>query len=409
MQFFNELGGMIEARWKEARFDESVFPELSLRALEELRPDRHVTPADIVQHFASAATREAQTADRLRHRLFVLYQGRRFHLSALFWIDQIATPHHHGFAGAFQVLAGSRIHNLYCFHERLRVNDRFQLGDLENLGSEILHAGDARAVVPGRELIHALCHIDRPSVSIVVETQVDRAYPTMDYDLPHVACAQHDDDPLAAAQLKVLEVLRLVDGSRYLATARELLEGADLHLSYRLLEHAHERAGRRAFEDLLDTVRARHGAPADLLSAVFAETRRRTDVSLRRELIRDPDHRFLLGLLLYAPHRRVVFELVRDRFPDRDPAELVARWVAELASTAAGAGDTNVLDLPHDATWLALFRHLVAGRSFDEVRRRLVAEDGYDPEDVAAAEADLRELSAAIQESPLFRPLFVEA
>jgi hypothetical protein len=408
MEIFDAIGRMVDERWRARGYDERAFAEVAAGVLAEMQPHRQVTGAEILDHFAAARASEPQTGDRLAHRLFVLHHGRRFHLSALFWIDQIATPHHHGFAGAFQVLEGSRIHCVYRFDERLRESARFQLGELTLRSTEILHRGDVRAVAPGSGFVHALCHVDRPSVSIVLETPVEDAYPTLDYHPPHVACAQHDDDGVLLTRLKVLEVLRLVDRPAYRAAARAQLQSATLHASFRILGHAEERADPETRAALLEVARARHGAAAELLARTFSETRRLRDVSIRRGLVRRPEHRFLLALLLYAPDRGVIDALVRARHPGADPAERIAGWMEELCATPhPRRPDENVLDLPRDEVWLGVLRQLLERRGLAAIRARLAEE--YGEAEVAARDADLRELCDAIRGSPLLRPLFVEA
>jgi hypothetical protein len=397
MEVFEEIGRLADERWRRRGHDERAFTEVAAGVLAELAPSRHVTVDEVLEHLVSARGLEPQTADRLAHRLFVMHHGRRFQVSVLFWIDQIATPHHHGFAGAFEVLEGSRIHCVYRFVERVRESARFQLGDLEMVKTEILHRGDVRPVTPGPGFVHALCHVDRPSVSIVLEAPCDEGEPTLDYHPPHVACAQHDGDAVLLTRLKTLEMLRLTDRARYREAAVGVLEGATLHGAFQVLRHAHggDRADPETIAALMDVVRRRDAGAAEMLGRTFAETRRLRDVSIRRGSVRRPEHRFLLALLLYAPDRRVIDELVGARYPGVKPAEAIWRWIDELCRE-------DLLDLPHDELWLTVLRHMLAG---DDVRGALVEE--YGEAEVAARDGDLRELEGAIRGSPLLRPLFV--
>lgn len=130
------------------------------------------------------------------------------------------------------------------------------------------------------------------------------------------------------------------------------------------------------------------------------------DVSIRRGLVREREHRFLLAMLLYAPDRRVVDALMAARHPAARPAEQIAAWIEELCLTPhpRRAGE-NVLDLPHDELFLVVLRALLEGRSFAELRAALV--DEYGEDEVAEREPELRELVDATRASPLLRPLFV--
>jgi hypothetical protein len=77
-------------------------------------------------------------------------------------------------------------------------------------------------------------------------------------------------------------------------------------------------------------VLARHGAHGKRVVDSLAERTRIQGVSELRKRVRDPDHRFLLALLLNVPTREEIVRLIGARAPGQPPRETLERWVAEL-------------------------------------------------------------------------------
>ncbi len=119
----------------------------------------------------------------------------------------------------------------------------------------------------------------------------------------------------------------------------ELVQSPNFNLAYRALELCAQ-AAPNSNQLALCLARARrvHGEKIDLLARVFEEQRRLEAIVKRRRDTRQPEHRFLLALLLNAPDRASLLELVRARFPEADPVERVAAWIEELSGPEKPTG-----------------------------------------------------------------------
>ena len=49
MQFFEDLGSLVEQRWRDRNYDDDVFPEIAVEALSEANPNKHVDPWEIIR------------------------------------------------------------------------------------------------------------------------------------------------------------------------------------------------------------------------------------------------------------------------------------------------------------------------------------------------------------------------
>ena len=130
-----------------------------------------------------------------------LFRSRDFAISALVWLDGSTAVHQHGFSGAFRLLEGSSIHVEYNFSVAETITRRLLLGDLQPQGAELLQRGDVRQITAGSDFIHALFHLDRPSVTVVVRTNSESlGVPRFGYFAPGLAYDPFfKDDGLANA------------------------------------------------------------------------------------------------------------------------------------------------------------------------------------------------------------------
>ncbi|MBK8286905.1 MAG: hypothetical protein IPK97_19710 [Ahniella sp.] len=206
-RFFRSLGDALTAELGNCR--DTVYARLESVATDMLakwNPSAQVTPDQIIDYVltASALCKQADLDGRFAEPPVSLYAGEHFDISALFWLDGTTSIHQHGFCGAFHVLSGSSIHSQYRF-ERHEVNAESESGSplhaddamcpaiaetqpraiegtLHLVGCEVLHAGSTRTIRRGQGFIHALFHMVRPSVTIVVRTITDDPKQNVQYD-----------------------------------------------------------------------------------------------------------------------------------------------------------------------------------------------------------------------------------
>jgi hypothetical protein len=414
---WTRLGETAEARWRKANYLESAFPGIAVAVLSGRRPA--ISGWQILEWCArqSALPGQADPGSQFGDLSLTLFSGARFHLAAYFWLDGSTAIHQHQFSGAFQVLEGSSFHSRYRFSDDRRVSSHLRLGRLELADVELLEAGAVRPIESAGRLIHALFHLDRPSVTLCLRTDADPlSGPQWNYERPGVAVDPFFLDPYSR---KLDQALAVVLGAGYREArgwVAGVLERADLETTFRVLGKLFEfrphtldqyipplRAARDPWPEYVKIARARHGSAVDRLIAALSERERLLDLAQRRGAITRPEHRFFLALLLNIPDRKRVLELVRRRHPRHDPAATIARWVEELSNTKVlGSGEPNVLNVEGAGPeYAAVVAGLFAGRTPARIAADLARQLPDEPK--AELRAEVERTIARARRSPVFR------
>jgi len=171
-----------EEDWRRVGHDPSSFIEVAarcLRGIDAAGPTSILGRIGADELFAVAATNEPLPAQHDPNSAFsdlavTLASGSRCFVSLLFWSNGSTSIHEHRFSGAFRLLVGSSIHNRYRFTENRAHGPTLRTGTTELLDAETLSTDDVRPIVAGAEGAHALFHLDRPSVTLVLRTVHDR-------------------------------------------------------------------------------------------------------------------------------------------------------------------------------------------------------------------------------------------
>jgi hypothetical protein len=364
----DELGAALEEEWCRSNYDPVAFPELAVRALARARLPDKLPPDDIVAWALETRSLPAQRdlEAKFGQPPVTMFRAPRFHIDALYWLDGSTTIHQHSFSGAFQVLAGSSIETRYRFEPERTFDGHFVIGKLQVVETSLNAAG---AVTPIRAgvggLIHALFHLERPSVSIVVRTFLDvQTGPQFNYARPGVGHDPFFVESYRDRALQLVTMLRRIEHPAFERLVGDLIARSDLHMAYRVLGVCADLSDAGLFARLLDRVSDRPAAA--VFEKAFHEARRMGFLSSRRALIKDPELRFFLGVLLNATRREDALALVHARAPEAEPAAKTAAWVRRLSTVNAklqAAGlpwEPNLLGLPefNDALEAELAREL---------------------------------------------------
>ena len=414
MRPFAELGALVETRWRERNYDESLFAEISAQALSEAKLCEQVDPWEIIRwvHHAPALPEQMDIAARFSNPPITVYAGPRFHIDAYFWLDGTTTIHQHAFSGAFQVLHGSSVHAGYRFEVDREINPHFLTGQLSFRDVTLLTRGDIREIKPGPDFIHSLFHLERPSVTITIRTYKAPSFPRQfTYLKPSLAINTFFVDVLLVRRVQTVSLLlhsKHPDADKFIS---DLIDGSDFHTCYSILDQAFDflchreleelvgaTRSRDRFESLLNRARHKHGALADLLEPVFQEEWRQAEILRRRAEVKNEDHRFMLALLLNVPERTRLLELVRTRYSTTDPVTLVLTWLQELAATKTfGSKDPSVLgNIQLSADHFSVLGAILQESTLSEIPAR--NNNGLKQQDIERIAAELRGL-------PLLRTL----
>src|SRR5438128_9880383 len=160
MRFFQDLGALVEQRWRDEDYSEERCPAIAELALLEATPDTRIDPWDVIRWVNTTAELPEQQdmAGAFGNPPITLFNGPRFYVDIYYWLDGTTTIHQHAFSGAFQVLLGSSIHSSYTFREDKVISEHFSVGELALNGVELLKQRDVRTIKAGRQFIHSLFH-----------------------------------------------------------------------------------------------------------------------------------------------------------------------------------------------------------------------------------------------------------
>jgi hypothetical protein len=408
MRFFYDLGRRTEELWRRYQHDAERFPEVARAALAEVdwskAPDTVSIARAMVQgHMPFQVRPESQFGEPP----LTVYRDDRFYIEVLFWLDGTTAIHQHAFEGAFRVLTGSSIHGVYNFEIAERINERLLIGAIKNSSIELLRAGSCREIEAGTQYVHSLFHLDRPSTTVVVRTFQNPAHkPAWAYLRPAIARDHFDQSPTRSIRLRCLRMLRQADPVAGKALLAEYCLNCDFD---ELVDIFH--SGTVSSDDLelaehcLESARQRHGSRCDILRSVITEARRESNIRARRAIIKNPEHRFFLALLMTAPGRRRTLELASQWDQSAEGKHNVLRWLGELSQGSGGdAPESSPLGIRLSRSALEIVSLLLDGRDGDEALEILAQRH---PSAVSGpAWAELPAVIKVIQGSPVLRSLF---
>jgi len=398
MKEFTDLGRVIEARWREANYDERLFPAIASAALREASIPGRINAHDVLAWLVS--TPELPDQDDIDSKFgeppITIYRGRRFFIQVLFWLTSSTSIHRHAFSGAFQVLEGSSLHSRYTFRVRRRVSSQMSIGDVRLRGAELLERGQIVEITD--DLAHGLFHLESPSATIVVRTYVEHTpEPQYNYQPPFIAEDPFFKEKVQTSWIQGLASLLKISEEKYLELASDLLSRADLHTTFLVLQQAYRGLGTERAAPLLAAAKRRHGEVVAEIAATAREDLRRRHIYKLRRTVLDPEHRFFLALVLNLPNRDAMFELIQRRFPQDEPRARVLAW-----SKALSGVDSIGIDLDDDLN-SHLFEALLDGCTNPQIFERLGAE--YEIDDIEAQRASIERHISRIK-STVLEPLF---
>jgi predicted metal-dependent enzyme (double-stranded beta helix superfamily) len=398
---FKELGDQVLANWKSLGERHEQFSEIATTALREshiletIEPDEIIewlgASADIPEQFARESTQEFGQPP------VNVYVANKFYIQALFWIDGTTAIHEHAFSGAFGVLSGASVHSRYNFQLGNRLSPEVQVGNISFVSSELLKRGDIHTIEVGENFIHALFHLDRPSVSIVVRTrsQTDRQFR---YLKPYIAYDTCFDDKRFLTKLRMLESLRIFDPDRFWNYAALLLEHGGAWMLLHVLIIAFQRSAENPdrWKELLEKASQQHSHHVvDSIEASIREESRVKKLTRLRSVIYESDLRFFLALLLNVPSREALLALVAERFRTSEPEALVAEWIRQMS-------DRGLFRSKTDPVLLDTIKLAMRYRSFDEAR---LSWEGH--KDIEQVELEkMKQMWDVAHASEFLQPLF---
>ncbi len=424
MQVFEELGKQVEKLWRDKNYSEDLFPTVAAQSLRDFDLPGKVSAWDTIFWTLGEINLPEQRdlPGRFGDPPITLYNSPRFHIDIYFWLEGTTSIHQHAFCGAFQVLHGSSIHSSYDFETKEVINVFTELGEIELDHCELLKVGDVRKILPGRDFIHSLFHLDQPSATIVVRTHRSPLnLPQFDYRKPFLAMDPFFSEPNLTKKMQAITMMlraKHADADKLLF---DMLEIADFQSTFTILgstrgllrshgiqqlfnvEQTEDR-----FEKAVEVARKRHGALADTIVTIFEKQDKLNEITNRRNYITEPEHRFFMALLMNVDDKKRVFSLIKERFPDAEPIDKILDWTTEMAQTkVVGMNVPNALGIPnYDDFDSFILEDMLKGLSDEEIRKNLQTEaPEQSPEELTK---DVTARIEKIRGSVILKPLLEE-
>lgn len=335
-EYFNRVGDLTDRLWTDKGRMTRAFPHVAAQALKEFPPCEHIAAHDVVQWVLGARELPRQ---HIEHRFgepgIQVFARPDFFIEVLFWLEGSPDIHQHGFSGAFYVLAGSSVHTEWTFKLNTQFDDNLRAGILRVLRTEYLGQGSCRSIESGRDFIHSLSHLERPSVTIVVRTTGEPdATPQWSYQKPGLAWNPFHRDECLSRQIDLLDMLFKVDRSQYVDAAICAIARPEMspYGVFKILNGCFDKNDEDAFSRLLEATQQRERALAEIFQDVFSNQARDRHLQFQRNVLREPGHRLALAILVDAPGRQAALELVHSKFPDAEPASVLGRLIGEMAT-----------------------------------------------------------------------------
>ncbi|MFZ9919752.1 MAG: hypothetical protein ACO3FQ_01160 [Terrimicrobiaceae bacterium] len=341
--YFTELGNSVYTRWKKANFSLEAFPEIAVKALKAKPAFQHVDLQKFTRDFLLHDEQPFQSVSGFGQPELIVYDNPKFYIQALFWLDGTTDIHQHEFSGAFQVFKGSSIHSRYAFENAEPITAHFRLGDLKLQETRLLECGDTVPIVSGRACIHSLFHLETPSVTIVIRTHSDPGTgPQFTYLPPHLAVDPVQGDSLTLRRKQLLDVLERTGSFEYPGLVLKMIGLLDFERGFFVLQNAQSHLQNLGvWDEVWAAFSKKHGALAKPVLPTLLEILRRDALVAMRATIEDPDHRFLLALLLNLESREAILAMVAQRYPG-DPLKNIFQWALEM--TVCAESGTWILD-----------------------------------------------------------------
>ncbi len=393
---FQKLGSSIENAWEGTGFKPDSFSSL---AHEGLQCMPSIDIEELVGELLTADSLPTQfaIASDFGDPPITIYSSERFVIDLCFWVEPRTAIHSHNFAGAFKVLKGKSLHTTYHFEVEESDQDEVIVGKLDARSSELLDTGSVREIAAGPAFIHQVCHLTKPSLSIVARTSgLDTTGHVYSFHGPRLAVGQAS---AADGESRV----RRTQLCRSMAAA-----GLPGHAQM-IVGAAEGRSPAEQFELLLPLARTlTEGEWLEALERLgrggppwLGELRHYGTSSSRPVIhwshVEREEHRLWLCLLLSKAAPTRVRELVQEFTGEDRFAETATTWTIECCELGAISFEVNPMACE-------VLRGYFEGLSIEQTADRLV--ECFNAPDLAQVLKDVQSFTVALGQAGLFNQFF---
>jgi hypothetical protein len=238
--YASAMGTDLAQQWAAQGYQLEGLPELALTVMDSYDPVHNLPLESVVRDvatFEGDLPTQRASGRNFGHPPLTLWNDPdgHFFIEMYLWSSTDMTIHSHPFTGAFAVLAGECVNEVFEF-QRDGGSADLQLGMLEQSASETLVPGDARAITNGSSFIHRNLHMSRPTATFIIRTLGDGSNGLI-YDEAGIAL-DPSLTPIQYKQLQFLEgLLRLPDLSVGRSYLQRIMKGdPSVSMSYQSID-----------------------------------------------------------------------------------------------------------------------------------------------------------------------------
>jgi hypothetical protein len=375
MTFFTDLATLIDQLWVQSSYSENSFPEVAFKALQQLPPSEHISYMDVVNTVFQKVTLPTQLdlESRFSRPPVTVYNDHRFAIDVYFWWSGSTQIHEHAFCGAFHVLAGSSIQNTYSFEVDKVYNQHLKTGSLMTRKIQWLQAGANQKIEPGPSFIHSVFHLESPSVTVLIRTEVHRMTPQHEFWWPHISTSSFDF--LTPAQKRRLQFIRSFSEANHPEACRMVSEAclkADPVALIHMLAAGRTtfRAQPRRLGMLLAELRKKHGQLIDHLIQCLKYKTRQADIIALRSTFHDQRSRLGLAILLNCHTRKEVLALAENHFSS--PLQTLTTIFTQIVNARTQVDDSDTVSQVVQGILMGRTEEEISSSSPDPVQTKQV-------------------------------------
>lgn len=174
MKIFDQLAQGVAAEWQNKNQDLESFAAVATQALERFNYDWSLE--ELERELEVWALTQKTLPNQISvHNTFgqpsiTLFNDGRFVVDLYFWVDFDTSIHSHGFRGAFKVLHGESLQEVFSTSIKEKVAEDLLIVDMSEVEVEKIKEGAVRRIAPGSDLTHRVIHLANPTVSLCVKT-----------------------------------------------------------------------------------------------------------------------------------------------------------------------------------------------------------------------------------------------
>jgi hypothetical protein len=174
MKPMDAIARRVALEWRRANGNLASFPGIATRALEAF--DYDLTKNQLDEALGRWLLKTSTLPDQVNlHNTFgqppvTLFNDGRFVVDLYFWMTFDTAVHSHGFRGAFRVLHGKSLHEVFKVKVSKAIAPDVALVKLGTPQASLLKPGDVRPIQPGQGLTHGVIHLEIPTVTLCVKT-----------------------------------------------------------------------------------------------------------------------------------------------------------------------------------------------------------------------------------------------